>query len=412
MSDRTVNKCRMCSSTELETVLDLGSTPPSDAFLTESQLNEPETYYPLRLLCCARCGLSQLSYVVNRETLFNPDYPYESGTSKFFRDHFDEMAKSVIGELKLTANDLAIDIGSNVGVLAGSFKRHGVRALGIEPVRRLAEKANAAGVETVHAFFDPAVGAAIQSSHGNASVITATNVFAHIDDLNAFVETLKTLLAPDGVFVTESPYLRDLVANLEYDTIYHEHLSYFSVAPMQAFFQRHGMEVINVHPVDMHGGSLRTYVAFEGTHDVASSVGDYIADEKNQRLQDPEALREFGKRVAAHKDELLQRLSELRQQGNRIVGIGAPAKGNTLLNYCNIGPDLLDCLTEKAEAKLGLYAPGTHIPVLGDDYLETERPDYGLLLSWNLKNEIMSNLSNFKDAGGHFIIPIPEIEII
>jgi hypothetical protein len=407
-----VNTCRMCGSAELEMVLDLGATPPSDAFLTESQLNEPETYYPLQLLCCARCGLSQLSYVVDRETLFNPDYPYESGTSKFFRDHFDEMAKSVVADLKLSENDLAIDIGSNVGILAGSFKKHGTRALGIEPVGRLAEKANTAGVETVHAFFDPSVGTAIQSSHGNASVITATNVFAHIDDLDAFAETLKTLLAPDGVFVTESPYIRDLVDNLEYDTIYHEHLSYFSVAPMQKFFQKHGMEIINVHPVDMHGGSLRTYVVFQGSHEVSSSVGDYIADEKKQRLQDPEALRAFGERVATHKAELFKCLYELRQQGKRIVGIGAPAKGNTFLNYCNIGPDLLDCLTEKAEAKLGLFAPGTHIPVLGDDYLESERPEYGLLLSWNLKNEIMANLSNFKDAGGKFIIPIPNIEII
>ncbi|WP_342823856.1 class I SAM-dependent methyltransferase [Candidatus Lucifugimonas marina] len=402
----------MCESSDLESVLDLGSTPPSDNFLTLEQLNKSETYYPLRLVCCKSCGLSQLSYVVDRETLFNPDYPYESGTSKFFRDHFEEMAASVTGKLNLAADDLAIDVGSNVGILTAAFQRNGVRSLGVEPVGRLAEKANMAGAETVHAFFDPDIGQKVRDSHGAASVITATNVFAHIDDLNAFVETIKILLKPTGVFVSESPYLLDLVQNLEYDTIYHEHLSYYSVAPMRSFFDRHGMEIIDVHPVDMHGGSLRTYVAFKGAHEVSESVGRYLANEKEQRLQDPEALKKFGAKAAAHKAELFEFLYELKREGKRIVGIGAPAKGNTFLNYCNIGPEILECLTEKAEAKVGLFAPGTHIPVLGDDFLENEQPDFGLLLSWNLKNEIMNNLSAFSAAGGKFIIPIPNIEII
>jgi hypothetical protein len=402
----------MCGSTSLVPTLDLGHSPPADGFLTAEALQQPETQYPLKLLLCTACGLSQLSYVVSPEILFSDDYPYESSTSKYFRDHFAGMATDISSRFEFDSNDMAVDIGSNVGVLLGGFQTAGLKVVGVEPVPHLATKANDAGVATLNSFWDTNTASQIVSDHGKASVITTTNVFAHVDDLDEFVTNLKVILLTDGVFVIEAPYFVELVNKMEYDTIYHEHLSYILMSPLVKFFAKHGLEVFDVEQVPMHGLSLRVFVGFQGQHPVSGRVDDLVQLEANEGVLNEAHLIDFSSQVVAHKKQLVDCLYELKSGGKTIAAISAPAKGNTLLNYCGLNTDYIDFMTERAEAKIGLFAPGTHIPVVHDDMLDENPPDYGLLLAWNLRDEIIRNLKSFSGNGGKFIVPMPELEII
>ena len=410
--ERTVTNCRMCESGSLEELLDLGHMPPSDNFLTKEDLERSETYYPLKLLFCADCGLAQLSYVVPPEILFSDAYPYESSTSQYLRDHFKKMAETIIDRFGFGESDLAVDIGSNVGVLLGGFKNQGLQVMGVEPVGHLAAKANAAGIDTLNAFFSPTTAKDIVSSHGRASVVTGTNVFAHIDDLTSVTNSLMELLRPDGIFVIEFSHFLDMIRTTEYDHIYHEHLSYISMAPLARFFSRVGFEVFDVEEVAMHGVSLRVYSGFPGQHEVTERVERLIKLEADEGILTFDELLEFSRKVITKKQELTNCLVSLKSQGKRIVGISAPAKGNTLLNYCNITPDILDYLTEKSDLKIGLLSPGMHIPVVDDDVLKEDQPDYGMLMAWNLRDEIIKNLGFFKERGGRFLVPMPTLEIV
>ena len=411
-ADRAVTRCRMCESGSLEELLDLGHMPPSDNFLTKEDLQQSETYYPLKVLFCTDCGLAQLSYVVSPEVLFSENYPYESSTTQYLRDHFNNMAKTIANRSGFGEGDLAVDIGSNVGVLLGGFKAQGLQVVGVEPVGPLAAKANAAGLETVNTFFGPAATRDLVSSHGHASVVTATNVFAHIDDLTSVTDSLRELLRPEGVFVVEFSHFLDMIRTTEYDHIYHEHLSYISMAPLARFFSRMGFEAFDVEEVPMHGVSLRVYAGFPGQHPVTERVEGLISLEANEGALTFDRLLDFSGRVRAKKEELTNTLLSLKAQGKKIVGISAPAKGNTLLNYCNITPDILDYLTEKSAPKIGLFSPGMHIPVVDDAVLKDDRPDYGMLMAWNLRNEIIGNLGFFKERGGRFLVPMPTLEIV
>lgn len=402
----------MCESGKLEELLDLGHTPPADNFLTKDDLQNPETSYPLKVLFCTECGLSQLSYVVSPDVLFSENYPYESSTTRYFKNHFNGLAKTVAMRFSLGEGDLAVDVGSNVGVLLGGFKSQGLSTVGVEPVGPLAAKAEADGLTTINAFLDGPVSRQIVSSHGHAAVVTATNVFAHIDDLTTATRHIKDMLRQDGVFVIEVPYFLELLNSLEYDTIYHEHLSYILVTPLRRFFARVGLEVFDVEDVPMHGVSLRVYVGFPGKHPVSERVGQHLRQEADKGTLKLDTLQEFSDRVQAHRWELSRYLFSLKTQGKRIAGISAPAKGNTLLNYCNINSDILDYLTERSPRKIGLFSPGKHIPVVDDDVLKDDQPDYGLLLAWNLRDEIMKNLSFFRERGGRFIVPMPRLETI
>ena len=404
--------CRMCGTADLVEFLDLGHHPPSNGFLTPEALKEPETSYPLNVLLCTSCGLSQLDYVVPKRILFGPDYPYDSSTSRTFREHFAGMAADLTEGLELKRDALAVDIGSNTGVLLGGFKAQGLRVVGVEPADNMAAKANEQGLETLNTFFSPQAVQEIVSAHGNASVVTATNVFAHIDDLAEVASGVRDLLQSGGAFVVEAQYFLDMVTRLEYDQIYHEHYSYMTLRPMVAFFQRQGMEVFDVHHVPTHGGSLRVFVGFPGEHPIAASVGEFCKREEEAGVHAPERLHTFAEAVRESRDKLVQQLMALRADSKRIVGIGAPAKGNTLLNYCKISTHLLDQLTEKAPAKIGLYSPGMHIPVVAESRLTEDLPDYGLILAWNLKDEIMANLSEYSRLGGKYIIPVPSVSII
>lgn len=404
--------CRMCGSADLAEFLDLGHHPPSDSFLTAEALKQPEMYYPLNVLVCMGCGLSQLGYIVLKRVLFGPDYPYDSSTSRTWRDHFGRMAEDLTERLSLDKDSLVIDIGSNVGVLLNGFKVQGLRVLGIEPADNMAAKANEQGIETLNVFFSRDVAQDIASSYGRVSLVTGTNVFAHIDDLVDVVEGVRQLLLPQGALVLEVQYFLDLVTQMEYDQVYHEHLSYITVRPLHSFLKANGLEIFDVQRVPTQGGSLRVFIGFPGRHPVSTKVDEFIRLEEEAGLFTLSRLMGFADRVQASRDAMLQLLVTLRAQGKRVVGIGAPAKGNTMLNYCKISTYLLEQLAEKAPAKIGLYSPGMHIPVVHESCLFEDPPDYGLIFAWNLKDEIMANLSEYGRRGGKYIIPIPTVSVV
>ena len=399
--------CRMCNSTHLFDFLDLGFTPPADQFRRRDQLLQPVTHYPLIVCLCEDCGLVQLRYVVSPEILYRQDYPYEASTTRTGQKHFHAFAASVVEKYGLGETDLAVDIGSNVGVLLEGFKACGLRVLGVDPATNIVRIAEKRGIETWDEFFSEDVARQIVKDRGQASVISGSNVFAHIDDLNSFGHAVDILLKDKGVLVIEVPHLLHLIDNLEYDTIYHEHLSYISVEPLIEFFKRFGMQVINVERKDIHGGSIRIFVAREGMHEVEASVEDIIRQEQAHGLRDKPTLLDFAQRVRKNRADLIWLLQKLKHEGHRIAAVSAPAKGMTLLNYCNIGRETLDYVTEKAALKIGRFTPGDHIPVLPDAQLDEDRPDYVLLLAWNFTKEIMANISDYTDAGGKVIVPIP-----
>ncbi len=406
-----VHICRMCESQDLIEFLDLGHQPPADTFLTTEQLKKPEVRYPLTALMCMRCGLAQLSYVVPKEILYGESYPYESSTTLTGRTHFTQLARTIGARFHLGPRDLAVDIGSNVGVLLAGFQAVGTRVVGIEPVPKLAAQAKTNGIETVNAFFSEETVEEIVTRHGRATLVTATNVFGHLDDLHAFIRCLQRLLLPNGVLVIEVPYLVDLLDRLEYDTIYHEHLSYISVTSVVRFFEQHGFQVFDVERIPIHGGSIRIYAGYRDRHPRNAGVGDLIRLEQEKGIFQAMTLERFAGRVRANRLDLTKALLDLKADRKRIAAVSAPAKGNTLLNYCHLHTGVLDYVTEKARLKIGLFTPGTHLPVVDDTQLIADKPDYGLLLAWNFKEEITGNLADFHRSGGKFITAIPALEI-
>jgi len=404
--------CRMCNSLDLYKFLDLGFTPPADQFKRPIQLLEQEIYYPLEACLCEECGLIQLNHVVSPEVLYRNDYPYESSTTKTGHKHWASFAKTVTDKFQLNNDDLVVDIGSNVGVLLDEFKKLGSRVNGVDPAANIVMLAKERGIDTVCDFFNQMAVEKISSQKGKASVITGTNVFAHIDDLHELMKNVLSLLKDDGVFIFEAPYLVNLIKHLEYDTIYHEHLSYLSVKPLVKFFDKFEMEIFDIEQVDIHGGSFRVYVGKKNQHDVSPVVQQLLDEEDEIKLYSKETLDEFAIRVADNRKELTWLLHSLKNDGKSIVAVSAPAKGMTLLNYCKLGTNILDVVTEKSKLKIGRVTPGTHIPVVPDSYLLDNQPDYALLLAWNFADEIMNNLSEYRKRGGKFIIPIPSPKIV
>lgn len=403
-----LTNCRVCRGTAFSQILDLGHTPLADDFLTPERLHEPETHFPLRVVECDACRLVQLDYTVDRSTLYSPDYPYLSSTTITGRAHYHGMASRIVHRFS-TWGELAVDIGSNVGVLLGGFRQQGsMRVLGIEPVPPIARMANLAGIDTISSFFSSDLATDIVKSRGRAFVITGTNVVAHIHDLHDLARGISILLAPRGVFVFEAPYLLDLVSQGAYDTIYHEHLSYLSVSPVNRLFHLYGMEVIDVEPQPIHGGTLRYFVAARGDYPVSTVVSEFERREHDLSFSAPS----FANRITEHRRALVSMLSSLRTSGHTIAAVSAPAKGMTLLNTCGLGPHLLDFVTEKSETKIGRFTPGTHLPVLPDSALLDRRPDYALLLAWNFADEIIANNAAYRERGGKFIVPIPFPQIV
>ena len=408
-----VISCRICQSRNLQNIIDLGFHPPSDAFLTSEELKKPEISHPLRVLLCDKCGLWQLDYVVDPEILYQRSYPYESSTTRTGRKHFHDMAKEICDKYETPKGSLAVDIGSNVGVLLQGFETVGMKTLGVDPAFDMARIANQNGILTIADFFTRDLSKKIAKQYGKAHAITATNVVAHINDIHNLVSGVKNLLAPTGVFVIEAPYLVDLVQKNEYDTIYHEHLSYLSAKPLVGLFKSHDMELIDAEKQNIHGGTMRYFIAHKGKYKVSPVIKKLIAAENKFGIYDINFLKKtFVKAVEKQRADLVELLMKLKKEGARIVGVSAPAKGNTLLNYCKIDNQYLDYISEKAKIKVGLYTPGTHIKIENDDKLLKDRPDYALILAWNFAEEIMGNLKEFKKKNGRFIIPIPKPVIV
>ncbi len=414
MSTETTHKstCRICKGKNLSRVLSFGPTPPANAFLKTDELSRSESYYPLDVNLCTDCGLVQLADVVDPRILFK-EYVYVSSTSPVFVAHFDAFATTVFARFNLSQKSFVVDIGSNDGILLKPFKKLGARVLGVEPDTRIAGLARKAGIPTVSEFFTPLMAKKLIKKYGQADVVTATNVFAHIDDIHAVAQGVKTLLKREGVFIVEVPYLVDFLDKNLFDTVYHEHLSYFSVSALSRFFEGVGMKIVDVERVASHGGSLRVFVkkkSATGTPSVATQ--ELIALEKLRGLREEKVYREYELRILENRAKLLSLLTGLKRSGKRIAGYGAPAKGNTLLNFFSIGTELLDYIVDDSPHKQGRHTPGKRIPVISSTLLVDSPPDYLLILAWNFAPSIIAKNEAFRKGGGKFIIPVPVPRII
>ncbi len=406
-------KCRLCSSKKLFKFLNLGLHPPSDQFKKQNDLQNPTLFYPLEVCSCIKCGFKQLSYVVDPQILYQQNYPYESSLTREGKKHYGEFSDSIVKDFNLFKNDLVVDIGSNTGVLLRAFKNRKMKVIGVDPASNICRIANRSGIKTINSFFNLKVVNRINKHYGKAKVITGTNVFAHVDNLHIFVKNIKKLIhKKKGIFVIEAPHFLHLIKNLEYDTIYHEHLSYITVKPLINFFKRFGLEIINIQQRDIHGGSIRIFVSHKGNYKIDKSVLKICKIENKAKLNSKKILIDFQKKVQKNRFEIASLLTKFKRNNKRIVALSAPAKGMTFLNYCKIDSDYLDYATEKSAIKQGLYLPGVNIPVYSDDKILKTKPDYALLLAWNFSKEIIKNNLKYRKTGGKFIIPIPKIKII
>tara|TARA_Y100000310_G_scaffold65217_1_gene60726 strand:+ start:584 stop:1726 length:1143 start_codon:yes stop_codon:yes gene_type:complete len=380
--------------------------------LTKDQLDEPEAAYPITVNSCMDCGFCQLGFVVRPELMYNENYSYDGSTTIGSRQHHISMANQICDNFKLGHDSLIIDIGSNAGVLLSGFRDRGCKVLGIDPSVNVANIARNKGIEVIGEFFSSELAKRIKKEYGQVSVITGTNVFAHIDDLHNFFKAADILLKEDGIVCIEAPNLVALIENLEYDTIYHEHLSYLSLKPLRDFCKKMHMDIFNVEFHEMHGGSFRYFIGREKLRKINENIPKYLQLEEEKGIYKKSRLEKFALDVKNQKEELNSLLWNLKREGKKIVGISAPAKGNTLMNYCKIGPDLLDYLTELNPLKIGKFSPGMHIPIVDEKRLLIDKPDYGLLLAWNFADEIIKNNQEFAENGGKFIIPIPHPRIV
>lgn len=406
------NTCRVCKSKNLTRVINLGSTPLANEFLNLEQKDKGEVYYPLEVYFCNNCTFVQLGHVVAPEKLFS-NYVYVSSTSQVFVDHFVKFSENACKRFKLDENSLVVDIGSNDGILLKPFKKRGVKVLGIEPAKKIAEVAKKEGIDTLPYFISENLGKKINNKYGKANLITVTNVFAHIDKLDEVINSIKKFIYKNGVLVIEVPYLVDFIKNRYFDLIYHEHLSYWRVATFIKFFESFKMEVFDVEKVSVHGGSIRIYIANKSVMNVnTENIKKFINLENKNNLNKVETYLNFAKKIEENKILLLNLLFKLKKSGKKIAGYGAPAKGNTLLNYFNIGLETLDYIIDDSPWKQNLYTPGKKIPVFSSKYLNKNNVDFMFILAWNFANSIISKNINFSKKGGKFIIPVPKPRII
>jgi hypothetical protein len=407
-----LSKCQICSSSELELVVDLGHQPPCDSLLTPAQMNEAERTYPLRFVRCRECGLAQIDYAVEPELLFHPEYPYRSGITPSLVQNLQRTTHTIVDNFNIKPGALAVDIGSNDGTLLKGFKSRGLRVLGIEATN-IAQIAITDGIDTVQSFFDAEVAKSIVKQHGQAAAITATNMFAHVAGLGELMKGVTHLLEDGGVFVTESHYVLDLLNTIQYDSIYHEHLKFYSVASLIRFFGYYDFKVVDVERIPNYGGSIRVYAA-RNRPDIRVSprVAEILAVEKSAGLETAEPFKQFGAKVQAAKFNLLRMLIDLRARGPGVPGIGCPGRSSTLINFCNIDSDLMPYIAEQSPSlKLGLFLPGKHIPIVDEQRLFNEQPEYALMLSWHYAEAIIRNMRE-KGLRSKIILPLPEVRII
>jgi SAM-dependent methyltransferase len=409
--------CRLCGSKDLTKVLDLTPTPPANEFVPAgpSATFEVQEEFPLYLASCGKCGHVQLPVVVDPERLFR-NYVYVSGTSPVFVDHFRRYADDMIRQLELIPGDLVVEIGSNDGTLLKFFRDAGMRVLGIDPAKDIAARATADGVETWNEFFTPELAQKIVHERGHAMLVVANNVFAHADDLRGIAEGVKHLMNGRGVFTFEVSYLPDVLEKTLFDTIYHEHLSYHSVGPLARFFESCGMTLRDAQRIDTHGGSLRGTAVGRRDTLVSKNVTDLIAYENALGLPPDGNGRVpfdvFNQRILGLRDKLRKFLIQAKVDGKRVAGFGAPAKATTLMYHFGLGQDDLEFIVDDSPLKQGLFTPGKHVPVLPSTAIHQLKPDYLVVLAWNFADSIIAKCQPFRDAGGKFVVPIPEFRVV
>ncbi len=408
----TIGACRSCGYADLQPILSLGETPLANALLTEAQLHEPEETYPLDLVFCSRCTLAQITVTVPPEKLFR-EYFYLSSFSDTLLQHAEATATHLAKARQLNENSLVVEVASNDGYLLQHYKRAGIPVIGIEPARNVAEVARQRGIPVMNEFFSNALAKDLTTRGQRADVIHAHNVLAHVADLNDVVAAFATLLKPDGVIVVEVPYVKDLIDRCEFDTIYHEHLCYFSLTALNHLFQRHELAIADVEHHELHGGTLRLYARqANNTAKPRSFVSTMLDEESHSGLGQLDFYRDFGARVEDLRRELVDLLRRLKDERKRIAAYGASAKGSTLLNYSQLGADVLDFVVDRSTVKQGYYMPGTHLPIYAREKLLADMPDYVLLLTWNFASEILAQQSEYRARGGRFIVPIPSVTIV
>ncbi len=402
-----IKSCRICGGTHLQPFLSLGKMPIPNGFLTKNELNNPEVKYPLEACVCESCNLVLLTHVVPAELMFK-NYLYIPSTSESMLRHFQTLAEEIITKFGLKRKDLIVDIGSNDGTLLSFFKIQEIKVLGIDPATNLAQLAKLKGIETINDFFTPKLAKEIIAKSGKAKIVTATNVMGHINDLHSFCEAVKILLEKDGIFVVEFPYLLDLLEKNEFDTIYHEHLSYFSLKPLIKLFKGHDLSIAEVQHLPTHGGSLRIFATKKSSSVKRTpSIKEFTDQESDKKLGTKYPYLEFSKGVAELRKKLIKLLNGLHSKNKKIAGYGASAKGNVLLNYCGLGKNIINYIVDSIPYKQGRYTPGTHIPIFPENRLEKDQPDYTLLLSWNFAEEIFRKQIKYRESGGRFILTVP-----
>ena len=406
-----VDRCQVCGSTDLESVLFLGYLPPVNQMRTIGQRPFEQPAYPAELLRCTKCRLVQIGLVVDPQILFPPEYPYTSGTTKILRENFAELQQEASPLLGLKGQELIVDIGSNDGTLLSNWVKAGHPVCGIEPTD-MAQLANSRGIRSIQSFFNPAAAArAVKECGTKATVVTATNVFAHIEGIHEIVEGILAMLDDDGVFINESHYLMALIETLQYDTIYHEHLRHYSLESVAYLLKMHGLEVIHAKRIPTHGGSIRVYASRIGKRPVQPSVAALLAEEKAAG-ELAVRMKDFKHRVALSKVRLHSLFEKIVAAGHRVYGVGAPSRASTLINYVGLDRELLDCVVEiSGSYKVGKYMPGTLVPVIDETRLFEDQPEYALLLSWHIADEL---IPKFKARGfkGKYIVPLPEPRIV
>ena len=409
MGSVPVESCQVCGGSGLESIIFIDYLPPVNTMPPVGTRPVEQPAYPAEVLRCPRCELVQLGLVVDPHILFPPSYPYTSGTTKILRENFAELYGEVMATYPMEKEDLVVDIGSNDGTLLGNFHAGGHRVLGIEPTNA-GKIARSKGITTDIAFFNTESAARAVKRHGKAKIVTAANVFAHIENPSAVVKSIVSMLDNDGIFISESHYWVALLETLQYDTIYHEHLRYYSLTALRYLLLMHGLEVIRAKRIPTHGGSIRVYAARKGTRKVDASVKQ-ILDHEKQALS-PESLARFRKGVVDSKLALLAMLRDIKKNGEKIYGIGAPSRSSTLINYVGLNDGILDCVLEIAGSyKIGKYVPGTVVPVLDEQKLFDDPPAYALLFSWHIADELIPKLKA-RGYRGKFIVPLPEPRVV
>lgn len=402
--------CRLCGGAELDVVLSLTPTPPANACVLAEQCSELQPRFPLDVARCGSCGHVQLVDVLDPSYLFR-HYVYSSSAAPAMLAHLQDYSRSVIGRFGLGAGKFILEVGSNDGTFLQAFKDAGLKVLGIDPAQNIAAKANESGIETLPEFFNLNIAKQVRAKYGAADVVVANHVFAHVNDMQGFVDGVRTLLGPGGIFVFEVGYLVDVFEKTTFDTIYHEHLDFHRVEPLRKFFATNGLEMFDAERSEIQGGSLRGYVGLPGAHAIAPSLQALAEYERRIGLDKPETLRTYAARVKRAGVELTTLLKGLKAQGKTIAAYGLPAKATTLMYHFGIDGDTIEYVVDDAPLKVGLYSPGLHVPILAVDTLYQRKPDYVVVLAWNFADAIIRRHEAFTQAGGRFIVPLPNLAI-